>query len=332
MIIIKSFGGYLPSRIVNNLDISKIVNTSNEWIINRTGIYNRRIANTFETNSLMAYKASIDAIKNASLDKDDIDLIIVATITPDYPFPATACYVQNNLKIKNDIPSFDLQAACSGFIYALQVGYSMLSTNLYKNALIIGSEKMSNVLDWSDRNTCILFGDGAGAAIISNNIEKKNNNNIYEILGVRLNSNGKHANLLYQPAGGVVIPSTKKTVKNKQHFLKMNGKKLFKQALIVAEKSIFQILKEYNLSINDITYIIPHQANIRIIEALSKKLKLSINKFIMNIRDVGNTSSASIPLLMNEIHKKKILKSKDLLLLIAFGAGLTWGSALIRYI
>lgn len=324
-IIISGVGAYTPKKIVSNDDLAQMVDTSDEWISSRTGIKNRYIAEKHETASSMGTEAAVQAIKNAVLNPQSIDLIIVGSITPDMTFPSTACIIQEKLGLKG-IPAFDLQAACSGFVYSLEVATRLLQSGNYKNALIIGSEKISSIVDWTDRATCILFGDGAGAAVLSK-IEESG----FGILDSMLGADGTNAKLLHLPAGGSALPSSLQTVANGEHFIKMNGQELFKVAVRMMEHSCMSVLKRNNLTPEDINYIIPHQANIRIIEALSNRLKFPMDRVILNLENVGNTSAASIPLALNEAHSQGKFKRGDIILLVAFGAGLTWGSSLLKW-
>ena len=324
-VVVKGIGAHKPKKIFTNHDLSKLVDTSHEWIVTRTGIVERRIAEKDERPSVMACSAAEKAIKRAGLKKSDIDLLIVATMTPDVPFPATACFVQNQLGLGH-IPAFDVQAACSGFLYATEVAYRMLSSGSYRNALVLGTEKLSSVLDWEDRRTCVLFGDGAGAMVLSCSDEPG-----YGIINSRLGTDGTQTEILYQPAGGAAMPATTDTVTKKQHFLKMNGREVFKHAVRRAENGILEVLKDSNIPIQDVNYFVPHQANIRIIESLSIRLNIPMDKFLINLNKLGNTSAASIPLALNDAQEKGLFKSGDIILMVAFGAGLTWAATLLKW-
>jgi len=331
-IVLSSFGVYKPNKVMTNNDFTKFLNTSDEWIKSRTGIEQRYIANEKETTSFMAYKSAINALNKSQIKKENIDCIIVATMTPDVPYPSTACYVQHKIGISN-IPCFDIKSACSGFIYAVTVGYSMLySNNSYKNILVIGSERLSKTIDWKDRNTCILFGDGAGAAILSKNTYSQNNSIHFKILNYDLGADGLYTDILYQPAGGTNIEASINSIKERQHFLKMNGQEVFKKAVKVAIKSINKVLNNSNIKIEKIKYIISHQANIRIMEAIASYLKFPIKHFLSNLKEMGNTSAASIPIVINDFYDKNVFKKGDLIVLVAFGAGLTWGSMILECI
>ena len=324
-VIITGTGAYTPANVVTNDDMSKIVDTSDEWIRTRSGISERCFAAEGESTSDMAVAAAEKAILAAGIDRRDIDLIIVATMTPDMPFPSTACILQSKLGLGN-ITAFDIQAACSGFIYALNTGCNMLRSGAYKKALIIGAEKMSSILDFQDRTTCVLFGDAASAIII----EASETAGV-GVLGSITGSDGSDPSLLYQPAGGSTIPSSHESIDARQHFIKMNGKEIFKQAVRVMGQVSSDILEQYSFTADQIDLLIPHQANMRIIESLAKRVKLPIEKFHNNLDRFGNTSAASIGLALDEAYRKGRIQSGDLILLVAFGAGLTWGASLIKW-
>jgi len=324
-VIITGTGAYTPDNVVTNDDMAKIVDTSDEWIRTRSGISERCFAAEGETTSDMAVAAAEKAISAAGIDRRDIDLIIVATMTPDMPFPSTACILQSKLGLGN-IAAFDIQAACSGFIYALNTGCNMLRSGAYKKALIIGAEKMSSILDFQDRATCVLFGDAASAIIIEASERAE-----VGVLGSITGSDGSDPSLLHQPAGGSKIPSSHESIDARQHFIKMNGKEIFKQAVRVMGQVSNDILGQYSLKADQIDLLIPHQANMRIIESLAKRMKLPMEKFHNNLDRFGNTSAASIGLALDEAYRKGRIQSGDLILLVAFGAGLTWGASLIKW-
>ena len=323
-IVIQGTGAFCPPKILSNDDLAKMVDTSDEWIRTRTGIQERRIAED-KTTSQMAVEAAKQALQNAKLSAQDIDLVIVSTITPDMPFPSTAALVQAQLGIPA-VACFDLEAACSGFLYALEVGTQMLRSGNYKNALLIGAEKMSSIIDWEDRNTCVLFGDGAGAVVLSKT-EKADTG----VLGTLLGADGSKGDLLCMPGSGSSCPPTQTSLEQRQHFLKMNGREIFKSAVRVMEQATCDILKQHQLSTSDVACIVPHQANIRIFETLAERLELPLDRFFMNLESYGNTSAASIPIALHEAWEQNRLKPGDLILLVAFGGGLTWGSSLIRW-
>mgnify|MGYP001284403199 FL=1 len=299
-------GGYLPAKVLTNKDLEAIVDTTDDWIIERTGIQQRHISEPGETTSSMATKASIDAIKSANINNDDIDLIIVATTTPDMVFPSTACILQNNLKIK--APAFDVQAACTGFIYAMSIADNYIRTGTSKNVLIVGAEKYSNLLDWSDRSTCVLFGDGAGAVVLSAKPEEG-------IISSHIHADGQYNDLL--------------DVKNEQ--IRMKGNEVFKVAVNTLSKLVDETLEKNNMNKSDIDWLVPHQANLRIIKAAAKKLSLSLDQVVVTVDRHANTSAASIPLALNEAVKDGRIKDDQVILLEAFGSGFTWGSVLLRY-
>ena len=286
-------GSYGPDQVVDNNKLSETVDTSDDWIRTRTGILERRYASPNQTTSDLALEAAQQAIKNAGVLPEEIDLVLVATITPDMAFPSTACILQHKLGL-NKIACFDLEAACSGFLYALDVADAMISSGRYRKALVIGAEKMSSIMDWEDRTTCVLFGDGAGAAILSNEGTGP------ELLGFYCGADGSNPSLLCQPAGGSAFPATTETVNDRKHFLKMNGREIFKSAVRVMESSCRELLSKHSLTLGDIDHIIPHQANMRIVESLSQRLEVPLDKFFCNLDRFGNTSAASIPLALSE--------------------------------
>ncbi|MEF9991047.1 MAG: beta-ketoacyl-ACP synthase III [Romboutsia sp.] len=320
-IIIEGIGAYAPSKIVTNDDLSKIVDTNNEWIEGRTGIKERCISQGEDT-SHMAIKASMLAIERANISPIDIDLIILATCTPDMFIPSTACIVQKHIGAKNAL-AFDISAACTGFVYGLKLADSLMKTNDYKHALVIGAENLSKVVDWKDRGTCVLFGDGAGAAILS----KGKDDGIIDSICKSEGDKWEHITI---GADDVVNPFIEEEVVKEKH-LGMNGGEVFKFATRVIPESVKEILTKNNVSIDEIDYIVPHQANSRIIEYAAKKLKISNDKFYMNISRYGNTSAASIPIALNEMYEKNLLKKGSKIVLVGFGGGLTYGCALINW-
>ena len=323
--IIAGTGSYTPEKIVTNDAMSEIVDTSDEWIKTRTGIRQRCFAEDSETTSDMALKAAEKAVLKAAIKKESIDCIIVATMTPDMPFPSTACLLQHKMELPQ-VTAFDVQAACSGFIYGLNLANTMILSGQYSTILVVGSEKISSILDFEDRTTCVLFGDGASAAIV-----KKSSKSNQGILHTDTGADGETPDLLCQPAGGSAIPPSLSSINNKLHFLKMNGKEIFKKAVRVMGQSCSESLKACNLRSEDIDLVIPHQANIRIIESLAKRLEIPLDKFHNNLELYGNTSAASIGIALDEAIEANRIKKGDLILLVAFGAGLTWGSQIIRW-
>jgi 3-oxoacyl-[acyl-carrier-protein] synthase-3 len=315
----KSIGAYVPPKILTNKDLEKIVDTSDEWITKRTGIKTRHITED-EVTSDLAYKAALDALKNANMDKEEIDLIIVATITPDYfNMPSTACVVGDKLGIVR--PAFDISAACTGFIYALANAKAFIESGMYKNVLIIGAETLSKIVNWKDRTTCVLFGDGAGAAIISATDNKEE-----AILDIDINANGKYQDYLITPGRGVKYGCDTDKI-----YLEMKGNETFKVAVRTLSQSVRDILKRNNLTSDDIDWFIPHQANYRIIDAVARAIDMPKEKCVLTVQKYGNTSSASIPMAINEMYKNGKLKKGDMMLLDAFGGGFTWGSALVPF-
>jgi 3-oxoacyl-[acyl-carrier-protein] synthase-3 len=317
-------GSYAPERKLSNLDLEKIVDTSDEWIMERTGIKERRIASEKQTTSDLAYEASKAALKQAGLKAKDIDLIIVATVTGDMPIPSTACLLQNLLNAKK-AAAFDINAACSGFIYGLSVADSFIRSGMYKRILLVGAEILSKFMDWQDRTTCVLFGDGAGAVIL----EAVNGES--GIISTEMYSDGSLWELLNLPGGGSKNPPSKETINKKLHFLKMKGNETFKVAVRTLESLVVDTLKKNNLKPSQLAAIIPHQANLRIIQATANRLGLSMDKVVVNLDRYGNTSAASIPIALDEVVRIGRIREGDYVLLEAFGGGLTWASALIKW-
>lgn len=324
-------GMYVPKRILTNEELSNMVDTSNEWIVSRTGIKERHISEGYDIVEL-AYRAAKDAIKNSNLSPLDIDLILVSTSSCKSFFPSAACEVQNLLGAKN-AAAFDILAACSGFIYALSSARAYINSGMYKNILIIGSEVLSNVIDWEDRNTCVLFGDGASAMVLSQGIEES-------ILDVILGADGSRSQVLTCGATQLDTPFIKKEFKvddtlNKEELqisnkIKMNGKEVFKFAVTKVEECIRELLNRNEETLEEIQYIVCHQANYRIIETVAKRLSVSMDKFYINLDRYGNTSSASVGIALHEMYEKGLIKHKDKVIIVGFGAGLTWGAALLN--
>ncbi|PSM52240.1 beta-ketoacyl-[acp] synthase III (KASIII) [Campylobacter blaseri] len=318
-----SIGAYVPKEILTNSDLEKMVDTNDEWIAQRTGIKTRHIAKN-ESTSDLGYQASKIAIKRAGLKNEDIDCIICATISPDHLcMPSTACKISNLLGIKN-ITAFDISAACTGFIYLLELAKSLIESGVKKNILIIGTEKLSSIVNWKDRTTCILFGDGAGAAVIS----ARDDNSI---LDVHTASDGEYADLLTTPGCGSIHPATHEMVDQNLQFIHMKGNEVFKVAVNTLTKDVIDILEKNEISPKEIDLFIPHQANLRIINSVKQKLKLTDEQCIVTVQKYGNTSSASIPMAINDAYESGRLKKGDLMLLDAFGGGFTWGSALLKF-
>jgi 3-oxoacyl-[acyl-carrier-protein] synthase-3 len=317
-------GSYVPSKVLTNHDLEKMVDTSDEWITTRTGIKERRLAADNEWTSHMAANAAEKAMKMAGVSAAEIDLIIIATITPDMPFPATACLVQEKIGAKG-AAAFDLEAACSGFIYALEIGQQFIMSRTYDTVLVIGAEKLSSIVDWSDRNTCVLFGDGAGAAVL------QNRENSHGLLTAVMGADGEKGELLLMPGGGSRCPATKASVDARLHYLRMDGKQAFKSAVQAMESAANEALARCELTIPEIKCIIPHQANRRIIDAVAERLGAKPEQLFVNVDKYGNTSAASVAIALDEAVSSGRLSRGDLVLLVVFGAGLTWGAAVIEW-
>jgi 3-oxoacyl-[acyl-carrier-protein] synthase-3 len=321
---IVGLGKHLPEKVLTNEDLEKMVDTSDEWISTRTGIKQRRIAPRGAGSSALAYPAAKQALKRAGMKASEIDLIIVNTITPDMFFPSTACFVQNQLKARN-ATSFDLAGACSGFLYGLACAQGMIESGIYKNALVIGAETLSAVTDWQDRSTCVLFGDGAGAAVLTAGDKRS-------FLSSQMGSDGSCSRMLFLPGGGSRNPASHETVDKKMHYIKMRGNELFRLAVRLMEKSARQAVEKAGLGINDVSILIPHQANIRIIDAVSQRLKIPKEKVFVNIDKYGNMSSASTAVALVEAFEQNRLKADDIVVLDTFGGGLVWGSMVIKWL
>jgi 3-oxoacyl-[acyl-carrier-protein] synthase III len=319
-----SVGSYVPERVLSNGDLEKMVDTSDEWIHSRTGIKGRRIAAQHEVTSDLAAKAARVAMERARITPDQIDLIILATITPDMPFPSTACLVQEKIGAEK-AAAFDIQAACSGFIFALEIGQQFIMSRTYDTVLVIGAEKLSSIINWTDRNTCVLFGDGAGAAILQNRPQA------HGLLTACMGSDGGRAGLLCMPGGGSAFPPTHETVAAGLHFLRMDGKETYKNAVTAMHTAAQEALRRCELDISQIQCIIPHQANRRIIDAVAERLGAKPEQLFVNLEKHGNTSAASVAIALDEAVQTKRIQRGDLVLMIVFGAGLTWGAAVIEW-
>ena len=322
--MIKSTGAYVPERVMTNFDLEKIVETSDEWITTRTGIKTRRIAADNQATSDLAYEAAKIALERAELNPKDIDLILVATISPDMFFPSTGCVVQDKLGATN-AAAMDLSAACSGYIYSMVIANNFLALNSYKNILIIGSEKLSAFLNWEDRSTCVIFADGAGASVIAPSDGES------KLLAFDLGVDGSFGNQLSVPAGGARMPATEETVRKNLHAIQMNGNAIFKIAVNKMRETFTKSMEKAGVTVDDITLVIPHQANLRIIDSLRTYLKLPKEKVYVNIDKYGNTSAASIAIALDEAYSEGIIKRGDIIGFAAFGGGLTWGSAIIQF-
>lgn len=318
---IAGIGAYLPSLVVTNDKISELVETNHDWIVQRTGISERRISEG-ENTSDIATKAAEIALERAGITAEDLDLIIVATISPDMFIPSVACLVQSNLNA-DKAACFDISVACSGFVYGLEIANGLMQTMNYKNALVIGAEVLSKVMDWTDRGTCILFGDGAGAAVIKQS-ERKG------IIKSYLRSDGKKGNALTIGGADFDTPFSKEKV-TQDRLIKMNGREVLRFAVSAIADGVTEVLKDTDISLDEIKYIVPHQANYRIIKSAAEKLKLDEEKFYLNLDRVGNTSSASVPIVLNEMYEKGLLNKGDKLILVAFGGGLTYAASVIEW-
>jgi 3-oxoacyl-[acyl-carrier-protein] synthase-3 len=317
-------GSYLPDRVLANADLEKMVETSDEWILTRTGIAERHIARADETAATMAAEAARRALKAAGVSAHDVGLIVVATVTPDMPFPSTACFVQEAIGAKHAF-CFDIEAACSGFVYALDVVRQFVANGTVDTALVIGSEKLSVVTDWQDRTTCVLFGDGAGAVVLQSRKEGRG------ILGSVMGSDGTLNSLLNLPGGGSRHPASAATLEHRLHYMKMKGNEVFKHAVHCMCDAGRHVMAQCNVTIQDVDWIVPHQANLRIIEAIASRLHNCIDKFIVNLDRVGNMSGASIPVALDEAVRSGRIQKGDLLMFVAFGGGFTWGATLVEW-
>ncbi|MBI5327821.1 MAG: ketoacyl-ACP synthase III [Deltaproteobacteria bacterium] len=315
-------GSYVPSRVIKNQDLERMVDTSDEWITSRTGIKERRIADSETTNEI-ATKTAKNALKAAGVSPKEIDLIIVGTVTPEMLFPSTACFVQAHIGANRGIPAFDISAACSGFLYALDAADKYIRAGIHKKALVIGVDLFSHIIDWKDRNTCILFGDGAGAVVLSG--EKGKNG----ILSTHIHADGHYWKMLYTP-----LCLTSSPFHNKPHensFLRMQGNETFKIAVRTMSEVCHEALDHNGLKVEDVSLLIPHQANMRIIKATAERLGLPEEKIYINLDKYGNTSAGSIPLALDEAVKKGVVKKGDIILFVAFGGGFTWAAAVVRW-
>ncbi len=325
-IIISGIGSYVPEKVLTNADLEKMVETSDEWIRSRTGIEERRVAADEQATSDLAYAAALRALEDADTQAEELDVIIVASITVDQVFPSTACILQKKLGASRAF-CFDLEAACSGLVYSLEVGQSLLKSNhRYKKILVIGAEKLSSIVDWSDRNTCVLFGDGAAAVVIERDAERDDC-----ILSTSLGSDGNHTEVLNIPAGGSRIPASEQTVAERLHYIRMAGRDVFKLAVNAMVSSSKEVMEEAGVTSEQIKWLVPHQANYRILKAVAQRLHIPEERVYMNLNRFGNTSAASIGLCLDEIARDKLVSTGDYVLLTAFGGGLTWGSILLKW-
>lgn len=324
-VTIAGTGSYLPEKVLTNDDLAKIVDTSDEWITTRTGIRERRIAADGEHTSDLAVKAATKALEQAQIPASEIELIIVATITPDTPTPATACHVQAKLGSFSAV-AFDISAACSGFLYAMKIAKRLISDGAYNNALIIGAEKLSSVTNWEDRNTCVLFGDGAGAAVL-----RRSNEGEGRILATEMGTDGRHTNLLEIAGGGSACPITPANAESHLQTLSMQGREVFKLAVNAMRTAAETVIERAGLTAEDIKLVVPHQANLRIIDAIADRLSVPNEKVYVNLDKYGNTSAAAVAIALDEAHREGRFKRGDNIVLVVFGAGLTWAATAIEW-
>ncbi len=317
-------GSYVPEKILTNADLSKMVETSDEWITTRTGIKERRIAAKDEHTSDMATKAALAAIEQAGITPAEIDLILLATATPDMLFPATACLVQTRIGATK-AACLDVSAACAGFLFAVEIAQQFITSHTYETVLVIGAEKLSSITNWSDRNTCVLFGDGAGAAIL------RHRGGTHGVISTHIGSDGQFADILFMPGGGCRTPITAENADQNLRTIHMAGKDVYKQAIIAMLNASKKALEQAGLTIDDIACVIPHQANIRIIEAIADRLKIPIERFFVNLDRYGNTSAAAVAIALDEANRTGRIKAGDYVLLVVFGGGLTWASTIIEW-
>ena len=318
-------GSYVPEKVLTNHDLEKMVDTSDEWISTRTGIQERHIAAPDQPTSALAYEACTQAMDNAGVTAQDIQLIIVGTFTPDHPLPNTGCYLQRRLGAEG-AACFSLEAACSGFIYGLQVARSMIQSGQYDTVLVTGAEKLSSVTDWTDRGTCVLFGDGAGAAVLQSTTAEDNG-----ILSTHMGADGNYTDLLHIPAGGTARPVTEDVLKQRLNYMKMNGPEVFKLAVNSMALAAKKVMEDTGIGPEQVRWLIPHQANTRIISAVGKRLGFDKENVFVNLNKYGNTSAATIPIAFDEIVKNDLVQKGDYILMVAFGGGLTWGATMIRW-
>ena len=317
-------GSYLPDKVLSNVDLEKLVDTSDEWIISRTGIRERRIANAHQYTSDLGAEAARRALADAKVSPSKVDMIICATVTPDMPFPSTACLIQEKIGASKAV-CFDLEAACSGFLFSLEVGRQFIISKTFNTILVVATEKLSSIVDWKDRNTCVLFGDGAGAAVL------QPTDACHGILASTMGSNGAHGNILCVPGGGSRHPASTESIQAGLHYIKMSGKEVYKHAILAMHQAVKDALDRYHLKIEDITCIIPHQANMRIIQGLAARLGISVDKFYVNLQRYGNMSAASAAVALDESAREGRFQRGDYILAIAFGGGVTWAASVIEW-
>ncbi|MEP6937952.1 MAG: beta-ketoacyl-ACP synthase III [Chthoniobacterales bacterium] len=318
-------GSYLPEKRLTNAELSELVDTTDEWITTRTGIKERRIAAKDEFTSDMAAKASLAAMEQAKISAADIDLILLATASPDMMFPATACFVQQKIGATK-AACLDVSAACAGFVFALEIAQQFITSHTYDTVLVIGAEKLSSITNWTDRNTCVLFGDGAGAAIL-----RHRGGGTHGVISTHIGSDGEYADILFMPGGGCRTPITRENVDQHLQTIHMSGKEVYKQAVIAMIDASKRALEKAGLTIEDIACVIPHQANVRIIEAIAERLKIPLDKFYVNLDRYGNSSAAAVAIALDEANRSGRIKAGDYVLMVVFGGGLTWASTVIEW-
>jgi 3-oxoacyl-[acyl-carrier-protein] synthase-3 len=317
-------GSYTPEKVLTNDDLSKIVDTSDEWITTRTGIKERRIAAKDEKTSDMAARAALNALEQAEVDPKDVDLILVATATPDMLFPATACFVQQKIGATN-AACLDIAAACAGFLFGIEIAQQFITSGTLDTVLVIGAEKLSSITNWTDRNTCVLFGDGAGAAVL------QHRGRAHGVISTHIGSDGQYADILYMPGGGSNTPITRENAHLNLATIHMNGKEVYKRAVTAMLAASKKALDQAGLTTDDISCVIPHQANLRIIDAIADRLKIPREKVFVNLEKYGNTSAAAVAIALDEANRSGRIKHGDYVLLVVFGGGLTWASTIIEW-
>lgn len=321
--VLKGVGHYVPSQVLTNRQLEEMVETDDQWIVQRTGIRERRIADEHTATSDLALAACRTALANSGVAPQELDLIIVATVTPNHAFPSTACLLQRELGAWG-AAAFDLEAACSGFLYALSVAHQFISSGTCRTILIVAADVLSRITDYTDRNTCILFGDGAGAAVVQAGYSPG-------LLALEIGADGRGSQLLVQPAGGSTSPASMETVQARQHFIHMEGREVFKFAVRKMEEASLAVLAQAGLEVGDVDLLIPHQANLRIIDSAARRIGIPSDKICINLDRYGNMSGASIPVALSEAASQGRIKDGDILLLVGFGGGLTWGAAIIKW-
>jgi 3-oxoacyl-[acyl-carrier-protein] synthase III len=317
-------GSYVPEKVLTNADLTRMVDTSDEWITTRTGIKERRLAAQDEYTSDMATKAALAAIEQAGISAKEIDLILLATATPDMLFPATACLVQTRIGATN-AACLDISAACAGFLFGVDIAQQFITAHTHETVLVIGAEKLSSITNWADRNTCVLFGDGAGAAVL------RHRGGTHGVIATHVGSDGQYADILFMPGGGCRTPITKENAEQQLQTIHMSGKDVYKQAVIAMLAASNKVLDQAGLTIEDIACVIPHQANLRIIEGIADRLKISRDRFYVNLDRYGNTSAAAVAIALDEANRTGRIKPGDYILMVVFGGGLTWASAVIEW-